>query len=53
MERFRLDPVEFILGVGIQAGLLAEKGVERARESLAGPGPVFPVGELRPPPKVA
>lgn len=31
LDRFHLAPVEFILGVGIQAGLLAEAGVERER----------------------
>ncbi len=31
MDRFGLNPAEFILGVGIQAGLLAQEGVERER----------------------
>ncbi|GAB4260224.1 MAG: hypothetical protein Kow0092_08980 [Deferrisomatales bacterium] len=31
LDRFALDPVDFILRVGIRAGLLAEEGVERER----------------------
>ncbi len=31
LDRFHLNPAEFILEVGVQAGLLAQEGVERAQ----------------------
>lgn len=37
LERFRLDPADFILGVGIQGGLLAQEGVTRQRMGFAQP----------------
>ncbi|NTU60506.1 MAG: DUF4388 domain-containing protein, partial [Deltaproteobacteria bacterium] len=30
-DRFHVDPMEFILGVGMEAGLLAEEGIEREK----------------------
>jgi hypothetical protein len=42
MDRFHLNPVDFILGVGIQAGLLAREGVEREQR-----GGGTPSGETR------
>lgn len=40
-DRFHVDPVEFILGVGIEAGLLAEEGIEREKA-----GKERPAGDL-------
>lgn len=40
-ERFRLDAVDFILRVGIQAGLLAEEGVEREKADPDRPPLIF------------
>lgn len=40
-DRFRVDAVDFILGVGIQAGLLAEEGVAQERADPRQPHLVF------------
>jgi hypothetical protein len=40
-ERFHLDPVEFILSVGIQAGLLAKEGIEQERSAVSRPPVLF------------
>jgi hypothetical protein len=40
-ERFHLDPVEFILSVGIQAGLLAKEGIDQARSAVSRPPVLF------------
>ncbi len=44
-ERFRLDAIEFILEVGIQAGFLAEEGAERERDDPDRPHLVFLEGD--------
>ena len=41
-ERFRLDPADFILGVGIQGGLLAQEGVSREKQNLSPQDRSFP-----------
>ncbi|MBI5015230.1 MAG: DUF4388 domain-containing protein [Deltaproteobacteria bacterium] len=40
-DRFRLDAVEFILAVGIRAGLLVEKALERDRSATLRPRLIF------------
>jgi CheY-like chemotaxis protein len=41
VDRFSLNAVEFILEVGIQAGMLAEEGVEREERGREGPQILF------------